>query len=531
MNTNKIIAAAAIGLCSLTALSAWAQTEKYVEISTKGQYITCPASDINYIDVFDQLTPPTNVTATYSDGKIHLSWDEVEGATSYDIYCSCSHSCNFLADFTDYYSLIDTGNLRYATRIKDNSYIIDTSDYRNTFCNFYGIINFYIGANDEHGRHGALSSGVEVTKIRPYHITVRTLCGYKSAGDSQGAVYGPFETTSGFNLPGSMAFDPLYPNRLYIVYEGGLSPNSGIVQLDLEANTHTLLMSKSKFENKRVRNCAFTKDGQYMLVSTHRNDNGYDSPGVWIIKRNDDGTFSDESSMKLLAACSLCNSVAVHPVNGEVYFISADAVGLYRIDIDRYFNTISEGKEWSGTREYESFGYASYRFDRNLNSISIHPSGNYAYLNCSNGIWRTDYDWNKKKFTTPYCVIGGGKTGFMNGESYSAELDRAYQGVFVKNSNYDDRELDEYDYYFTDENNFCIRQLTSMRKRLQTVVGHASVDNMPGYEDGNCAQARFSAISGLAYDENTKNFYVLDNGNRCIRTFYSGRRRPNTSTK
>lgn len=518
MNTNKIIAAAAIGLCSLTALSAWAQTEKYVEISTKGQYITCPASDINYIDVFDQLTPPTNVTATYSDGKIHLSWDEVEGATSYNIFYSCDDI---------YSSYLEFSKSPYQYNIEDTSYTIDTSGSGgswNVFTNFNGIIYFYISANGE-GRRSALSDAAHVAKGRS-KITVGTLCGYKSADDSQGTVYGPFETASGFNYEGSMAFDPLYPTRLYIAYNN--YPNYGeIVQLDLETNTHTLLMSKSKFENKRVRNCAFTKDGQYMLVSTDRDDNGNESPCVWIVKRNDDGTFSDESSMKLLAAYKQCNSVAVHPVNGEVYFTSYYGGEVCRIDIDNYFSTVNESKEWDGTFGQSCFERLFSVMDPSWEiSISIHPSGNYAYLNCINRrcIYRTDYDWNKKKFTTPYCVIGdyvigGGKTGFMDGESYSAEIRHLYQGVFVKNSKYSG-ELDEYDYYFTDTQNFCVRALSPTRKILRTITGRAPYDdgNLWGTEDGSGFEARFRDITGLAYDENTKTFYVLDHNNRRIRT-------------
>ena len=126
MNTNKIIAAAAIGLCSLTALSAWAQTEKYVEISTKGQYITCPASDINYISVFDQLTPPTNVTATYSDGKIHLSWDEVEGATSYNIFYSCDRDYAY-----PYPPYLESSKAPYEYNVTDTRYTFNVSSILN----------------------------------------------------------------------------------------------------------------------------------------------------------------------------------------------------------------------------------------------------------------------------------------------------------------------------------------------------------------------------------------------------------------
>lgn len=81
-------------------------------------------------------------------------------------------------------------------------------------------------------------------------------------------------------------------------------------------------MSPNKFQNQRLRNIAFSNDGKYMLVSTDRADNGNKSTSVWIVTRNADGTFSDKSSCQSLVAYKQCNGVAVHPVNGEVYFNS-----------------------------------------------------------------------------------------------------------------------------------------------------------------------------------------------------------------
>lgn len=518
MNTKKFVAIAMIGLCSLTALSVWAQTEKYVYINTDVGIITCPVSKVNYIDIFDKITPPANVAASYRDGKIYLSWDEVEGATSYNIYYSCDDV---------YSSYLEYNKAPWAYNVTGNSYVIDTSG--TLFGNFNGIIYFYISANGE-GSRSELGPGVHLTKGSS-KVTVATLCGYKSADDSQGEVFGSFETTSGFRYEGCMTFDPLYPNRLYIAYDG--YPSYGeIVQLDLEAKTHTLLISNSKFDNQRLRNCAFTNDGQYMLVSTDRNDLGYDSPGVWIVKRNADGTFNDDSPVKILAGRQQCNSVSVHPVNGEVYFSSYDNSCIYRIDIDKYFNTINGGKEWTGYEYNGCFERLFYVSDPNWEiSISIHPSGNYAYLNCINRnyIYRTDYDWKNKKFTTPYIVSGKPEFGFLDGESSIAKLGCPYQGVFVKNSEYTyTGELDEYDYYFTDRNNYCLRVLSPTRKAVRTIVGRAPYDdfNEWGTEDGSGFEARFRDITGLAYDERTETFYVLDHENRRIRTI-SKRKRNN----
>lgn len=84
--------------------------------------------------------------------------------------------------------------------------------------------------------------------------------------------------------------------------------------------------------------------------------------------------------------------------------------------------------------------------------ITIHPTGDYAYLTVINRhyILRTDYDWNKKEFTTPYIVAGSnGQTGWEDAVGGNARVDRPYQGVFVKNPKYvEEGRSDEYDYYF-----------------------------------------------------------------------------------
>ena len=56
-----------------------------------------------------------------------------------------------------------------------------------------------------------------------------------------------------------------------------------------------------------------------MVIATDRDDSGDRSTSVWIVKRNADGSFSDESKCEVLAAYKQCNTVAVHPVNCLLY--------------------------------------------------------------------------------------------------------------------------------------------------------------------------------------------------------------------
>lgn len=356
---------------------------------------------------------------------------------------------------------------------------------------------------------------------------VGTLCGYQNENDSQGELWGSFDICSGFRAEGCMTFDPLYPNRLYIAYDQG---EGFLAQLDLEKREASVLMSASKFGLKRIRNIDFALDGKYMLVSTDRDDNNQKSTSVWIVTRNADGTFSDRSSCQVLAAYRQCNGVAVHPVNGEIYFNSYEGGQLFRLDLNDYLATLapSEGdgetKQWTGYLEDKAFRELfkiqdpSYEFQ-----VTIHPTGKYAYLTVINKdyILRTDYDDVKKEFTTPYTVVGANSKGeWVDAVGTNARVHRPYQGVFVKNPKYEEEgREDVYDYYFADCLNFCVRYFTP-DGLVRTYAGRApsTNGNIWGTEDGDLRQAaRFRDVTGLAYDKNREMFYVLDHNNRRVR--------------
>lgn len=500
MKTNKPIAAAAVALGSLVALAGWAKSEKYVQIFVNGYMNEYKASDIDYIEVIDRLIEPdapAEMTATLKDGKVYLQWSEVSDVR-YNLYRS--------PDGLNYtYTLL-------AENLQGNTYIDDAP---------LAGFNCYLVKSVDEGLESHPGAAA-VISAEESDILVGTLCGYKYDSDTQGEVFGPFDTTSGFRYEGCMTFDPLYPDRLYVVYDGFYGGGNQIVQLDLKERTHTLLMSASKFQDRRLRNCSFTPDGQYMLVATDRDDIGWHSNSLWIVKRSSDGTFSDRLITSVLAAYKQCNSVAVHPVNGEVYFSSYANGEILRLDPEKYFSAVNGEEDWTGYFEDGCFDKLFRIADPSLElSITIHPTGNYAYLNGVNRhcIYRTDYDWENKTFTTPYVVAGEyNHPSYADGATGESLMNNPYQGVFVKNPEYAGK-ADEYDYYFTDKVNFCVRALTP-EGNVSTLAGRIpnGDGNLWGTEDGDGNVARFRDITGLAYDERTETFYVLDNQNRRIRT-------------
>lgn len=108
-----------------------------------------------------------------------------------------------------------------------------------------------------------------------------------------------------------------------------------------------------------------------------------------------------------------------------------------------------------------------------------------------------------------------------DGTGDKARLNTPYQGVFVKNKKYvENNNEDEYDFYFTDRMNHCIRIL-SPEGSVTTFAGRGSSalnSNPYGYVNGALREkARFDRPSALAYDEETETFYIGDWMNHRIR--------------
>ena len=365
-------------------------------------------------------------------------------------------------------------------------------------------------------------------------LAVRTLIGYRVSNNDPGWKDGKFGTgkddgSATFGLQAAfMKFDPKNPDHLYVAYEDFDNSGYGIQLIDLKEKTvTTVLNGETCFGGKRLRAIDFTLKGD-MVVATDRTDDGYKSISVWIVKRNNDGSFSETSAREVLAAYKQCNTVAIHPTNGELYFNSYDHNGIYRMDMDNYYTTTAAGQSWNPL-------YAGKNFEKiftigetywNFN-ITIHPSGKYAYIivlnkNC---IYRMDYDAQTKKFKEPYLVAGQqGIKGWADGTADGTQMNYPYQGTFVKNKEYVEQgKEDVYDFYFCDYDNYCIRYLTPEGK-VHTFAGRGAASYMKdnqywGSEDGALKEvARFGNPTGIAYDERTETFYIFDMWFKSVRT-------------
>lgn len=354
-------------------------------------------------------------------------------------------------------------------------------------------------------------------------MVVGTLVGYRNERDDQGWKDGPFATATGFRNDGCLKFDPTDHDKLYVVYDG-----ADIQLLDLKNETVKTVISKSSFDDKRLRSLDFTADGKYMLVASDRDDRQLQSPSVWIVERNADGTFNNNSNRQILAAYKQCNGASLHPVNGEMYFNSYENGQVFRLDMNAYFNTVNSGGTWKPNWADGNFKQLFTIQDTGWEfQIDMHPSGKYAYIVVINKhyILRTDYNEATHEFAPPYIVAGKmGEAAWLDGVGTSARLNRPYQGTFVKNQEYVQEGRDDvYDFYFCDNQNHCVRYLTP-DGIVRTYAGRGSStvvadNNVWGTDDGDLRMvARFRDPTGIAYDERTNTFYILDTVGRKIRT-------------
>ncbi|MGQ1889096.1 IPT/TIG domain-containing protein [Thermophagus sp. OGC60D27] len=331
---------------------------------------------------------------------------------------------------------------------------------------------------------------------------VSTLCGEEDENGDYKTIDGPFSDCGGFKNPSWLSFDPQNPQLLYIAQDGG-----NVRLLNFQDSTVTTPITRGMGNWDRIRTIDWTIDGEYMIIS---NDQGGENDiSTSILSRTNN--FSDPQAMTRYRQC---NGASIHPINGELYFNSYEKGQFFRYDMERYFN----GE--LGVKDYEElFKIQDNSWEFN---IRIHPTGNYAYIIVINRhyILRTDYNWETKRFTQPYLVCGEPRvSGWVDGVGTKARLNTPYQGVFVKNPEYEGLS-DEYDFYFTEQHNHDIRILTPEGK-VTTFAGRGStsVNSNPwGYIDGDLRlEARFDQPKGLAYDEVNHVFYVGDVENHRIR--------------
>lgn len=322
---------------------------------------------------------------------------------------------------------------------------------------------------------------------------VGTVVGYVDETGKVEAKDGPFEE-AGFTGPAWLAVDPKDKNKMY-VNDGGEWWGNSIREIDFSKREVSTLLTKGQGNWDNIRCFTFTISGDTMLIVNRQNAegsigisyttraNGFKKPQPLIYDR---GVFG----------------VTVHPVNGEVYYVSRFSGDLKRYDWKTKKTTTIMNIGGSDAAYVPFF----------------HPSGDYMYITFSNWktILRMDYNWDKKTLYSSYSTLCGEhkQQGWVDGQGTNARLGNPSQGVFVENEDGD------YDFYFADGYAHAIRYVTPAGY-VHTYAGRGSqgVNNNPqGYVDGDLRQeARFNYPSGLIYDGENEIFYIGDLYNYRIR--------------
>ncbi len=334
----------------------------------------------------------------------------------------------------------------------------------------------------------------------------------------------PFDDCGKIEKPFWFSFDPLHPHILYLT-----QANKTIRVLDLKNE-----MIYSKFvdvdTDSRLWTITWTQtdydhDGEIerdMIISTPQNKSA-DKRGNIIIPRapvQPDGLeYLNDTGYKMMTRIQTCQTVAIHPDTGELFFNSNNLGVIYKYD----FTTNGVGMNNLITSNQSEYYSCSLQKASQMR-IVFHPTGDYAYLIMQEAsyILRANYDRTTNRLVTPYIIAGKqGEAAWVDDVGTAARFSNPFQGVFVKNEEYVAAgKADHYDFYITDRTNHCIRCLTPDGV-VTTFAGRGiagSASSVSGKTNGEVRnQARFNQPTAIAYDESTKTFYVGEQNNYKIR--------------
>lgn len=297
---------------------------------------------------------------------------------------------------------------------------------------------------------------------------------------------GPFDDCGGFARTLWLKFDPLDPDMLYCA---------------AEKQAFRIFDFKKRYADIFTTNIAnvscvdFTLQGDMLLSDDH----GYDTKtGIYMFTRES----GFKNRLELVNGRGV-KTVATHPITGRVYYT------LYR-----------KGEMWSVDPYSPYDNRMEVSLPRTGTGVLMvwHPSGNYCYLILyeRHTIWRCDYNKETHQLSQPYLICGKDNTyGYADGVGGSVRVKKPWQGIFLKNPTYKGQE-DEYDFYFVDNGNHCIRILTPLG-RVSTYAGRAN-GGTSGYRDGELrTEAMFYYPESIVWDEARQCIYIGDANNRVIR--------------
>ncbi|MBQ2374343.1 MAG: hypothetical protein II299_04470 [Alistipes sp.] len=444
-------------------------------------------------------------------------------------------------------------NLAYTVNISDDAKSwISVADTRATIRT--DVLTFTIEENPEEnparsatiklmGEWGdELQSFVVMQKTKPQpQWKVRTVAGEKNDKGALTIIDGPFGDCGSIMNAATFAADPLNPLHVYVssdLYTGGATTGvdfrSDVRLIDFEKKEVHTIFNANYFNGNRIRDVRFTNDEEAnMLVAI---DDFGSRPAVILVKRSAPGATGKEAFFNqpwhgLVYNTAQCNGIDVHPKTGSIFFNRYDDGSFHKFpdtDLNPNMTSIYDCLYYPADHDYHK-AQKMFAGEKYLEArVEIHPAGKYMLILQFNGgsyIAKSEYDETTDTFKQLYAYVGkhstqGGGHGYVDDVGTEAKTNYPRQIAWVKNPDYAGQE-DEYDAYFTDRSNHCIRKITPSGV-VSTFAGRGSGTGNPwGYADGLAlGEALFDCPCALIYNEERNVFWVGDTWNACIREIY-----------
>ncbi len=355
----------------------------------------------------------------------------------------------------------------------------------------------------------------------------------------------PFDDCGNFPKCDNFIIDPVNPNHMWVSCDVG----GGIRMFDLEKETVVFFSTAEGLgaSNNRVRNMEFTHDDNHNLVICTEQSTDT-APTVFLVERNSPDASGVEAFMKNgvinskpLIATRSCMGLAIHPVSNSIFFSKGSTTEYYKFPNHKtnpdlkgnkmgIYNWVQTGTTVQSTNPQHcemQFGFGESNYEM---VPYIHPTGKYMYVICINlhYIAKTFYNATNDTFGLPVWFVNssghaglGGYAGYLDDIGMEAKVYRPREGVFVKNPDYEGMD-DEYDFYFSDQMNHCIRKVTP-QGIVSTFAGRgrASDGAANGYADGLArGEAMMDQPHGITYSTTRGTFLVGDLENMRIREIY-----------
>ena len=327
--------------------------------------------------------------------------------------------------------------------------------------------------------------------------------------------------SEGAGLPYSdwMIIDPKPKDGDKIIYtcnfEGG---SEGLRTINLTKKKISTLYSGSR--SPFMQTFEFSADGDTIFIpddNWNHTLGNVEKPNIWYALRS-------ENFNKLRAYCygAAAYSVAYMP-DGTMFYTAWSNGSVIKLNrntsappyMDRTAQVMCTMNQVSSDKERQI-------------KMKAHPEGKYVIIFSreTGAIYKCSYNKNTQTLNSLVLHAGdyysfGNEFNLQEGPGSQARFARPWGGDFAKNPKYVNRpDGDMYDFCFVDQRGQCMWNITP-DGICSIIAGRSNytIDGRyTGYIDGDpLHEARFNWPRACTYDPDEETYYIVDNGNQCVR--------------